>query len=341
MTANEQIAEDTIARTIYLSRYSAGLRKDVIKLLNQVEKDLIAALPSVTTQVRKDRLNKMLAESRALIKDGYAEVSALTSSELATLSVDEAEWQKLTINDAITVEIMAAMPTEAALVAMTKDTLVQGAVNADWWARQGANLQFQYTNAVRTGMAQSETIGQISKRVQQVMDVSRRDATSLVRTSVQTVAIESRDMTMQKNSAVIKGKVSIATLDGRTTPVCMAYSGATYMLENEPLAPNKLPYIAIPRHWSCRSVWSSITKSWKELGLDLEEFTPSTRSSIDGQVPASTTFDEFLTKKGEAWQDAQLGKGRAELWRKGKITLSDLVDGNGRELTLAELRALR
>ena len=227
MTANEQIAEDTIARTIYLSRYSAGLRKDVIKLLNQVEKDLIAALPSVTTQVRKDRLNKMLAESRALIKDGYAEVSALTSSELATLSVDEAEWQKLTINDAITVEIMTAMPTEAALVAMTKNTLVQGAVNADWWARQDANLQFQYTNAVRTGMAQSETIGQISNRVQQVMDVSRRDATALVRTSVQTVAIEARDMTMQKNSAVIKGKVSIATLDGRTTPVCMAYSGAT------------------------------------------------------------------------------------------------------------------
>lgn len=341
MGANDEILEATIARTIYLSRYSAGLRKKVLKILKQVESDLIAALPSVTTQVRKDRLNKMLGDSRALIKDGYAEVTALTSSELAALSVDESDWQKLTINDAITVEIMTAMPTEAALVAMTKDTLVQGAVNADWWARQEANLKFQYTNAVRTGMAQSETVGQISKRVMNVMEVSRRDATALVRTSVQTVAIEARDMTMQKNASVIKGKIQISTLDSRTSILCMSRSGAMYTLDNEPIAPTTQPYLQLPAHWQCRSVYSSITKSWKELGLDLDEFAPSTRSSIDGQVPASTTFDEFLTKKGESWQDAQLGKGRADLWRKGKITLSDLVDGNGRELTLTELRALR
>ena len=34
------------------------------------------------------------------------------------------------------------------------------------------------------------------------------------------------------------------------------------------------------------------------------------------------------------------GKGRYDLWKKGKITFRDLVDQNGRELTLAQLKEL-
>ena len=36
--------------------------------------------------------------------------------------------------------------------------------------------------------------------------------------------------------------------------------------------------------------------------------------------------------------DHMLGKGKAQLWREGKITLTDLVDQYGRPLTLKELR---
>ena len=78
---------------------------------------------------------------------------------------------------------------------------------------------------------------------------------------------------------------------------------------------------------------------FKELGLNIDDFTPSTRASMDGQVPAATTFEQFLSGKSEAWQDTYLGKGKAKLWRDGKITLSDMVSGTGRELTLDELAA--
>jgi hypothetical protein len=88
---------------------------------------------------------------------------------------------------------------------------------------------------------------------------------------------------------------------------------------------------------NCRSYWSYPVKSFKELGLNIEDFKPSTRASMDGQIPAATTFEQFLSGKSEEWQTKYLGKGRAQLWRDGKITLSDMVSGTGRELTLDQL----
>lgn len=340
MSVNDELADAVTARTITLARYDASLRRDVLKLLRAVEKDILAALPAITSETRKARLNKQLAEVRAIISSGYSEIIQLTDQGLTELAGIEAKWQRTAVNRAIGVDIASAMPSAEQLAAIASNTLIQGAPSADWWGRQSADLQFQFVSAVRLGLAQGETNAQITKRVMQAMEVSRRNATTLVRTSVQAVAIAARDASMQANSDVIKGKVSIATLDGRTTPVCAAYSGTTYTLENEPIPPTKLPYLAIPRHFSCRSVWSPITKSFRDLGLDIDDFTPSTRASMDGQVPASTTFAEFLERKGEAWQDEFLGKGKAKLWRDGKITLSDLIDATGRELTLSELRAL-
>jgi hypothetical protein len=81
-----------------------------------------------------------------------------------------------------------------------------------------------------------------------------------------------------------------------------------------------------------------ITKTYRELGVDIDEVPTGTRASDEGQIRADITFAEFLKGKPAAYVDDLLGPGRADLWRKGKITLQQLVDGSGRELTLKELR---
>ncbi len=91
---------------------------------------------------------------------------------------------------------------------------------------------------------------------------------------------------------------------------------------------------------NCRSVLTPITKSYRELGLDIPEAPPGTRASDEGQVPASTTMAQFLKSKPKAYVDDLLGPGRADLWRDKKITLQQLVDGDGRELTLKQLTEL-
>lgn len=80
-----------------------------------------------------------------------------------------------------------------------------------------------------------------------------------------------------------------------------------------------------------------ILKSFKEIGSDFPEMPKSTRSSMDGQVPEDMTFKDFLDKKGKAFQDEVLGKGKAQLWRDGKITLQQLLDQTGNPIPLKEL----
>jgi hypothetical protein len=61
---------------------------------------------------------------------------------------------------------------------------------------------------------------------------------------------------------------------------------------------------------------------------------------MDGVVAADLTFDQFLKSKPPEFADKMLGKGRAELWRSGKITLNQLLDQRGNPLTLAQLKRL-
>jgi hypothetical protein len=82
-----------------------------------------------------------------------------------------------------------------------------------------------------------------------------------------------------------------------------------------------------------------ITKTFKELGIDLPEPARTTRASADGQVSDGTSFEQWLSKRTPAQQDEQLGKGRAQLWRDGTITLQQLLDLRGNPLSLAGLEA--
>jgi hypothetical protein len=63
-----------------------------------------------------------------------------------------------------------------------------------------------------------------------------------------------------------------------------------------------------------------------------------TRASSIGQIDAKTTFDQYLKRVPSDQVDDMLGKGRAQLWRDGKITTPQLLDQAGNELTLKQLR---
>ena len=60
---------------------------------------------------------------------------------------------------------------------------------------------------------------------------------------------------------------------------------------------------------------------------------------MDGQVPADLDYETWLSGKSKSFQLEVLGPGKWDLWQRGKISFTDLVDQRGNELTLAELRA--
>ena len=92
-----------------------------------------------------------------------------------------------------------------------------------------------------------------------------------------------------------------------------------------------------PAHYRCRSTITYITRSWEELGIDLQEAPEGTRSSLNGYVPAKTTYYEWLETQSEKIQKDVLGKTRFDLWKAGEAKPYQFYSQDGRWLTLKEL----
>ena len=90
---------------------------------------------------------------------------------------------------------------------------------------------------------------------------------------------------------------------------------------------------------NCRSTQAPVTKSWRELGVDMDEVPAGTRASMDGQVPAETTYLEWLGKQPAGVQDEVLGPTRAKLYRDGKLPMDRMYGDKGQWLSIDQLRA--
>ena len=347
-SADRLIAELVIEHSINLLRFGAGVRSKVMAILQRMEVELIAKLVSEEiSDATRARAASILKETSTIIGDYYDEIADASKAKLEGMAEAAAKATTKMIVDAIRISIEASMPTPTMLRAMASDVLIHGAPSALWWKRQAGDTAFRFANEVRQGIAQGETTAKIIQRIRGtkmksgVLDISRKSAAALVQSSVQTVANTARRMTYEENKDIVDGLQQVSTLDGRTTEICIAYSGAMWDMQYEPMGDTTLPYgSGCPRHWNCRSVEVPVLKSYADLGIDLPEPpSVSTRASTDGQLSGNMTFQEFLSGKSKEFQDELLGKGKAQLWRNGKITLNQLLDQSGNPLTLAQLQA--
>lgn len=338
------LADEVLNHTLNLFRLSASEVAATLKRLKEMEARLVKELAApLVSDSSKAEINKMLRNAEEIIDDYYHGIE--TNLDVAALGKTVADVTGNTIEAALGVDA-ADLPTQAYFKSLSSDVLIGssdttgGASMADWWNAQAERIKFKFSANVRQGLSNAETNQQIITRIvgkpgiPGVMDVARSDAATLVQTSVQAIANDARLATFKKNADVIMGVEQLSTLDSHTTLICIAYSGAKWDLEGLPILGTVLPFLGgPPRHFNCRSVLVSISRN------PLLRNIASTRASDEGQISNKTSFDDFLKRKSAAYVDEMLGKGRADLWRNGRIALKDLVNGQGRPLTLAELRA--
>lgn len=341
----QDLFDELLSTALDVLRLGAKERNKVFAKLAKLERELIAEMSTVDlSRARKAELNRVLRNAGKTISNYYSEIADLTEAGAIAYYVAEETRDALQIYFGIEA---LKFPRQAYFDAVKSDVLIQGAPSAAWWQAQDADTRFKFAAQLRQGMIAGETNQEIIARivgkngVPGVMDTVRRNAASLVQTSVQTVANDARRQTFFANDDVVKGIRQVSTLDSHTSPVCMAYSGAEWNLKFEPINGTTLPYKGgTPRHFSCRSVEVPITATFKELGLDIPEPKGTTRASDEGPVSADMSFDRFLKGKSKAYLDEKLGPGRADLFRAGKITLRDLVNGDGNPVSLEALQEL-
>lgn len=354
MSIDKRLAELFTDANIEALRFAAGQQmvteQEVRRLMARLERLLKNA-----DLLHASDVEFLIKEATKLINQGYKEISAEQVMQMRGFAPLAASGAVESVNAAVGISLLNR-PRKLGLD--VSKLLIDGAPSADWWAGQAYSVQKRFARVVRSGFARGLTTEKIAQALvgklldedalpgEGMQEIALRDARSLVHTSIQTVASASRREAFRQNADIVIGIRQISTLDSHTTLQCQARDQKEWSIEWDDdgtmiatPVDHKIPYLnGVPVHWGCRSVETSVLKPLTINGVTLPSFRTSKRASADGPVDSSLTFEQWLEKKDEKYQNESLGKGRAELWRAGKITLSDLLDLRGNPLTLEQLR---
>ena len=235
---------------------------------------------------------------------------------------------------------------------------VGGHLLSDWVDRTvSGRIKAELKREIMAGMFAGSGYPGIIKRIHQIMgDETRRNVITLARTYVHNINTSAAESVYRANGDIIKELEWSAVLEpgysatGRGTCIrCAALDGTRYKLsESHP---------PIPLHGRCRCVLTPVTKTWRELGLDIDEieeayrpYTIRANKNIDAGLNRTIlehgfhggNYAEWFAGRGKDFQRNVVGPGRLALLESGKIDFADLVDKRtGRLLTLEELESGR
>ena len=340
---NEQLYDLLVGHQIGLQRLTTRTVQALVRLVDRVERDVLAKLAEGGTELERARLARLLDALGAIYVTGYAELADRLERDAADLAQYEAEYVRDAVLKVLPPEVRAevefVVPSPQQLRSAVESRPFQGRLLREWGRDLGEGARQRVSDAVRMAAVEGETVPQLVRRVRGtraagykdgITQMSRRGAESLVRTAMNHVANHAREAVIAENDDLADRVRWVSTLDTRTTPVCRERDGKTWPVGSGPRP---------PAHWGCRSTVVPVIKSWRQLGIDLPELPEGTRASMSGQVPASETYQTWLERQSAETQDEALGPTRGALFRGGGLTVDRFVDPAGRQLTLAQLRA--
>lgn len=326
------IDDKILTDSLYLNRFGAGQQKIVVALLKEMKSDLLELLAEdYVLETTKQRLNKLIKEADGVIDSYYNTASKQLDVESLFLHV--ADTAQAAVQLSIPVSLSASLPTVAHMRSLIGNIMFDGSPLSDWWEKQSADARFKMGGIIRQGILQGSEYNKLITPVAELLDISTRNATGLVHTSIQTVANDARMAVFEENSDVIKYLRWVSAMDSHVCVLCIGRSGKKWTVNRKPIG-HKIPFQLPPIHFRDRCVMSA-----QSIYTPETSDARFTRASSIGQIDAKITFDGYLKRVSPTQVDDMLGIGRAKLWREGKITTAQLLDQTGRELTLKELKA--
>ncbi|MGY2258125.1 hypothetical protein [Pseudomonas sp. SDO55104_S430] len=357
-TVNQVLEDEQVAHSVSLEKYKVGVVRRIIALLNRSDAELSSALSAALERLPAEsftveRLELLLAEVRAINAQAYAAVAQELQSDLKELAGYEANWQQAlfekTIPEPVQVRFPIASVSAEQAYAAALSRPFQGRLLKDWGTEIAADRMVKVRNAVRTGYLEGKTTDQIIRSIRGTraagyadgfLERPRKDLAAVVRTAVSHTAATARQEFNKANEEILKADKWVSTLDNKTSPMCRIRDQLQYTAVTHKPIGHKVPWLQGPGkiHWCCRSTSSPVTKSWRELGIPLDEMTPAQRASMDGQVPGNTTYSEWLNRQSDARKLEVLGPARYQMLKDGK-DLEDFYTPTGEWMTLDQMRA--
>lgn len=342
------LLDQALRLQVLLERLKAGEDKRIDEFLREVDRMLRDRL------TRADLAPGQRARAEALLREVREALEALHAANRAaflqrlqemasTIADTQATWLRVVL---IGAEV--AVPSVQALQAAATAAPLSvrgpgGGVLLEAFVRKWGEADVERIEGViRRGYFEGRTTDEIVRDLRGTkaanyadgaLAVSRRHARTVAHTSLQHMAHVARAETFRANADLITGYRWVSTLDSKTSDVCKSLDGRVFELEQGPMP---------PAHPNCRSTTVPVTKTFREMGIDVDEFGGGERASTNGPVDAGLTYFEWLKRQPAEFQDEALGPVRAALFRKGGLSAEEFarlqLGRNFQPLTLEEMR---
>lgn len=357
-TVNELLQSASIGHAVDLQHLSNAEVRKIIALLNSVDADLRAQLIQAIEAAGNGtftatRMNTVLASVLALNKSIYATIQETLVESIIDLAKYEIGYQKDLFTQVIPqeVQVIVSLGTvnldQVQQIAMSRP--FQGKLLKEWMGDLETSRATRIRDGIRMGMVEGQTTDQIVRRVMGIkaegyadglLNRSRQDIEAVVRTAISHTAQGARDAYYRANDGLIDEVAWLSTLDNKTSADCRLRDRLRYTNDTHQPIGHQVPWKAGPGriHWCCRSTSTPIIKGYEELRLS-KGLSESTRASMDGQVPASTSYGEWLKGQSAERQDQILGPTRGKLLRDGGLDVPGFYNDKGKLLTLDELKS--
>lgn len=344
VSINERIQDRTIRHMLYLEGLKTRQARLVIeKLDKEILPNLLDQLEARLSKIEKFGFDKGPATTKRL-QTLIAYIEKTTAQfgtklpkdlfkELKILTNDQLMWQIGVIRDELKFDLEFVIPPIEKVVAVVNSAPFDGFTLAQWFSNLGQVTQTRLTRAIQQGVIEGQTTSQIVKNIRGtkslgfkdgILNTTRKQTEAIVRSAVTHVSNQARSELFKQNKDIIKGLQWNSTLDSRTCTQCMGLDQQIFDVEKGPRP---------PVHVSCRCAMTAVLKDANKL-----KQSESTRASVNGQVPKTLTYNEWLRKQDILTQEQALGKTKAKLFREGKLNVQQFTHTDGEELTLEELR---
>lgn len=345
MSTSARLIETTIRHQVFLERLKSGQVKKFDPFLREIDRRLRGILSrGDITAFQRDRVEAMVVEVRGVLSGIYDRFGRELQGELFELSSYEAAFEAKAIGNSVagfTPAVPGPNQVWAAVVAAPMSVRGTGGGKLlatfikDWSVADVESV----TGAIRQGFFEGQTNAQIVQRIRGtkaakytdgLLAVSERHASAVVRTAVQHVASVARVETWRNNADIVTGYRWVSTLDSKTTDACQSLDGRVFKQGEGPLP---------PIHINCRSTTTAeLDPVFDFLKQGAE------RATVDGPVPASQSYFDWLKGQPASFQDEAIGPVRAALFRDGGLSADRFaalqLDRNFQPLTLAEMAKL-
>lgn len=333
------IKDDFSRHAHFIEQYKNGQVNRFETFLRRVAKSLRGELLKTNTVTSQSRIEAKLKFVEELITTEFTAYTDEISEQIELFAVDEAGFVAETIKQESGVSFV--LPSETQLSAAVNARPFNNRLLKDYFKDFTRQQAKAVSNAVSIGFFEGKPTQEIVRDIvgtkaqnfkNGTLHISRTSAETMVRTALSHTSAVARNKTYEDNDDLIPYYEWVSTLDGRTSAICRSRDGMVWRINKGPLP---------PAHPNCRSTTAPLFKEDVKVKGDklIKQDLDGTRASIDGQVSADLTYNDWLKRQTKAFQVDVLGKQKAELFRKGGLTMDQFVNNKSQELTLDQLKA--